>query len=400
MTTFIYRLVLFAMMGAVVAACETTTGINNIEINGGDEIAISVPDGFVVELFADGLELPTSVEFPPDGSDRLFVNELQSGKIWIYEHGVRLSQPFAELQTSAGGGFPGEGERGLVGLEFDPDYEQNGFIYVTFAFFEDENSAQGVGTIARFRDENNVGRDYTELMTGLPSAVSHQIQNLGFGPDDKLYVSIGDSHEERDVQRLDTYNGKILRINRDGTVPDDNPFIDDADARPEIYALGFRNAFDMTFRANGDLIVADNGPVAMDRLLVVEAGGNYGWPEVAGFHGDPDFIEPIHVWEEMSVSPTGIHAYQGDQFPAEYQGKLFQVLFGWTYTEGPNPAGKRVQVLHLEGQGQQTTVEVEDFAVYEFEGIGNPVDITEGPDGSLYISDIFKGKIFRIRYEG
>ena len=353
---------------------------------------ISVPEGFVVEEFADDVDLPTSVEFPPDGSDRLFVAELQTGKIWIYENGEKLDEPFVDLALNIEGGFPVSGENGLIGLEFDPNYASNGYVYVTYAARNDDT----VASVARFTDVNNRGEDFTELLTDLPSDRGHQIQNLRFGPDGMLYVSVGDAYEEEKVQDLDQFHGKILRMTPEGEIPADNPFGPDN----YVYALGLRNAYDMQFRDNGDLLVSDNGPTGMDKFMVVEAGGNYGWPDELGFHNNPEYINPIHVWVE-TVAPTGLHKYRGSMFPSEYQGKVFQVLFGFTYSASPNPNGKRVQVVHTSGEGQDTEVTFEDFAVWQFDDgfPNNPVDITEGPDGSLYVTDIFQGKIFRISYQ-
>lgn len=354
---------------------------------------ISVPEGFVVELFSENITLPTSMEFPPDGSDRLFVNELQSGKIWIYENGEKLDEPFVDLGLNIEGGFPVDGENGLIGLEFDPDYQTNGYVYITYAARENE---QEVASVARFTDVNNKGEDFTVLLTDLPSDKGHQIENLRFGPDGMLYVSVGDAYEEEKVQDVNEYHGKILRMTPTGEIPADNPFGPDN----YVYALGFRNSYDMYFRENGDLLANDNGPDGMDRFMVIEAGGNYGWPEEEGFNDNPEFTNPLQVWES-TVAPTGMHFYKGDQFPSEYQNKLFQVLFGFTASTTPNANGKRVQIVNIEGEGQDTEVSFEDFAVWEFnDGFpNNPVDITEGPDGSLYIGDIFQNKIFRIRYE-
>ncbi|MFU8813473.1 MAG: PQQ-dependent sugar dehydrogenase [Balneolaceae bacterium] len=351
---------------------------------------ITVPDGFIVEEFASNIELPTGIAFPPDGSDRLFVNELQSGKIWIYEEGERLDTPFYDLALNIQGGFPVSGENGMIGLEFDPDYVNNGYLYITYAS-RNENT---IGTVARITDRNNSGEEFTVLLTDLPSDRGHQIENARFGPDGKLYVSVGDAYQEQYVQDPERAHGKILRMNPDGTIPADNPFGPDN----YVYAIGFRNAFDMLFLDNGDLLATDNGPTGMDKMMVVEAGGNYGWPDELGFNDNPEFTNPIHVWTE-TVSPTGMVKTRGSQFPAAYRNKVYQVLFGFTFSSGPNTNGKRVQIAELSGQGQNTTVTFTDFAVWQFEGTpNNPVDIAEGPDGSLYVSDIFQGKIFRIRH--
>lgn len=355
---------------------------------------IDVPEGFIVEVFAEDVDLPTSIEFPPDGSNRLFVNELQSGKIWIYEDGQKLAEPFADLALNIEGGFPVSGENGLVGLEFHPDYENNGYVYVTYAA---RNGSAEVASVSRFTDVNNRAEDFTVLLTDLPSDKGHQIENLRFGPDGMLYVSVGDAYEQNKAQDVNEYHGKILRMTPEGEIPADNPF----GSENYVYALGFRNAFDMHFRDNGDLLTSDNGPTGMDKFMVVDAGGNYGWPNELGFHDNPEYINPLHVWTE-TVSPTGLHIYRGEQFPQQYQGQLFQVLFGYTYTEGPNVNGKRVQTVEINGEGQDTEVTFEDFAVWKFddEFPNNPVDITEGPDGSLYVTDIFQNTIFRISYQG
>jgi len=374
-----------------ISCSDDPVNVNDFE-DPAEVFDISVSEGFVVEVFADDVDLPTSVEFPPDGSNRLFVNELQSGKIWIYENGERLAEPFADLSLNIQGGFPVSGENGLLGLEFDPDYGNNGFVYVTYAA---RNGSDEIASVARFTDVNNRGEDFTVLLTGLPSDKGHQIQNLRFGPDGMLYVSVGDAYEQNKAQDVNEFHGKILRMTSEGEIPADNPFGPDN----YVYALGFRNAFDMQFRENGDLLVSDNGPTGMDKFMVVEAGGNYGWPNELGFHSNPEYINPLHVWTE-TVSPTGMHIYRGDQFPPQYHGKLFHVLFGFTYSEGPNPNGKRVQMVNITGEGQNTEVSFEDFAVWKFDDgfPNNPVDITEGPDGSLFVTDIFQGKIFRISY--
>ncbi|MFO7848024.1 MAG: PQQ-dependent sugar dehydrogenase [Balneolaceae bacterium] len=355
--------------------------------------SISVPDDFSVTEFADDITLPTSLEFSPDGSGRLFVNELQSGKIWVYENGEKHDEPFADLSLNIGGGFPYSGENGLIGLEFDPDYEDNGYVYISYASRE---NGEEVGTVARYTDVNGKGEDFTVLLSGLPSDKGHQIENVRIGPDGYLYVSVGDAYEDQKAQDADEFHGKILRMTREGEIPDDNPF----GSESYIYAIGFRNAFDMIFRDDGELLVSDNGPTGMDRLMSVQAGGNYGWPAEPGFHDNSDFINPAHVWTE-TVSPTGMLFYEGDQFPTEFRGKLFHVLFGYTYSEGPNSNGKRVQVLDLSGEGEDLSIDFNDFAVWEFdeEFPNNPVDIAEGPDGSLYVSDIFQGKIYKISYE-
>ncbi len=346
---------------------------------------ITVPDGFAVEVFADGLDLPSSIAVPPDGSNRLFVNELQLGRVRIVQDGELLDEPFAEVETNTTGGFPVEGENGLLGIAFDPQYPVNRYVYVTYATRTDAGT---FGTVARFTDVNNRGQAFTVLLDGIPSASGHQVESLAFGPDGMLYVSVGDAFIEDDVQDTDTFVGKVLRMHPDGTVPQDNPF-----PGSFTYAYGFRNAFDLVFDEAGELFSTDNGPERADELNRIVAGGNYGWPMQLGQTSDPGLVAPLHVWSQI-VAPGGMAFYGGTQFPAPFRGRLMLVLFGSTFMEGPSELAKRVQFVDLAA----TPPAFEDLAVYEFAGVGNPLDVAEGPDGSVFLSDIFQGRVFRIRY--
>ncbi len=348
---------------------------------------IALPDGFSAVVYVSGLDLPTSMAVAPDGSGRLFVNELQTGRVRIVQSGVLLAEPFVEVETNAIGGFPVSGENGLLGIAFDPEYSVNRYVYVTYATRVADST---VGTVLRFTDVNNRGEDRTVLLDGIPGAPGHQIESLTFGPDGKLYVSTGDAFMEAEVQDTDTFLGKILRMNPDGSIPADNPF-----PSSYTYAYGFRNCFDLVFDAAGDLLSSDNGPDGKDELNRIVAGGNYGWPLRLGETSEPEFVAPLHVWPQI-VAPGGMTIYDGTQFPERFRGKLFLVLFGFTFTDGPSDRAKRVQLVDLE----TTPPSFEDFAVYEFPGIGNPLDIVQGPDGSLFLSDIFQGRIFRISYTG
>ncbi len=373
------------------AGCDGDQEVPIIDSGGpeppGSSLPVTLAPGFAAEVLVTGLNLPTSLAFPPDGSDRLFVNELQTGRIRIVQDGTLLSEPFATVSTNSTGDFPVAGENGLLGITFDPDYTRNRYVYVTYAT---RSGAGTFGTVARFTDAGNRGTDFTVLLDGIPSAPGHQIESLAFGPDGKLYVSFGDAYLDDRVQDVNTGLGKILRMNPDGSVPSDNPF-----PGSYTYALGFRNCFDLAFREDGVLFTADNGPETRDELNRVTAGGNYGWPVTLGASGLSGFVDPLHAWQRI-VSPAGMLFYGGTQFPEAYRGKLFIVLFGGTYSVGPSDLAKRVQVVDL----STSSPSFEDVLVYDFPGLGNPLDIAEGPDGSLYLSDIFQGRIFRIRYVG
>ena len=357
------------------------------------DLFVQVPQGFRAEIISQELQLPTSIAFPPDGTDRLFVNELQTGRVRIIENGVLLTQPFVEVETNVNGGFPVDGENGLIGLAFDPDFVDTRWVYITFAVRNEQGVNEGI--VARMRDNGNVAVDFEVIFDGLPSERGHQVQSLTFGPDGMLYVYVSDAFQEEFVQDLNAFQGKILRMNPDGSLPGDNPFGADS----YIYALGFRNNFDMVFRDNGDLLTTENGPNFNDEFNVVLPGQNYGWPNALGISAEPQFTNPIFVWDQI-VAPTGMLFYEGDNFPEQFRGQLFQVLFGDTFSQESSDISKRIQTSTVTGSGASTTVSFEDFAVYTLDQVGNPLDIAVGPNGFLYYTDIFRGGVYRIRYIG
>jgi len=389
----ISNICLFLTIIFISSACEssTTPGDNSgeepAEVNFKQENGFTIRNDLSISQFASGLDLPTSLAFPPDGSNRLFVNELQTGNIWIFEDGVKIQNPFVDLETMVEGGFPVQGENGLLGITFDPNYSSNGYVYASFVVRE---QGVNIGKVVRMKDLNNSAQEPTIILDDVPSAPGHQIESLRFGPDDKLYVSVGDAFQEAVVQDFNTLPGKMLRLNADGSIPSDNPEPDSY-----TYALGFRNGFDFIFRDNGDLIITENGPNEKDEMNVVEAGANYGWPNELGGNDGSQFSQPIKVWQDI-VAPAGMEFYTGSTLPQKYQNTLIQVLFGRTKSSGADPRSKRLQTVTLNGTGQSTEPVFEDLVIYNSNGEGNPTDVTQGPDGNLYFTDIFRGTIYQI----
>ena len=343
---------------------------------------------FRVETVFQGLRLPTSLAWAPDNSNRLFVNELQSGQVRIIEEGVIQATPFASFQTNVNEGFPINGENGLVGITFDPDFVNNSFVYFSYTY---RNGNDTLGRVVRYTDLNNIGQDETVLLDNIRCNAQRQVQSLRFGPDQKLYVSIGDGARPNEAQQSNSLLGKILRMNPDGSIPADNP-----DPNSYIYASGFRNVFDFDFRENGEMIAADIGTSVNDELNSISAGGNYGWPQVLG-KGETvsNLKDPFFVWEN-SVVPTGMEFYQASTYPNRYQGALFLVLFGDTGNPFISGTSKRIVSISLSGSGESTEASIENFLLYNFDELGNPVDLAIGPDGNIYFTDFFQGAIFKV----
>lgn len=212
-----------------------------------------------METFLANLNFPVTMAFAPDG--RLFFNELNTGQVRVVVNGVLQSQPFATLPVATAG------ERGLIGLAFDPQFASNGFVYVM------HSDPSGVQRVVRFNDMNNMGVNPTVIVNNLPSANNHNGGNIGFGFDARLYITIGDSTNPANSQDSSSLAGKILRYNSDGTIPP-NPF----GAGNPAFNLGLRNSFDFTFHPQtGTIYASENGPSCDDEINRVLAGGNYGW---------------------------------------------------------------------------------------------------------------------------
>jgi len=313
------------------------------------------PVAFRVETFLNNLNFPVTMAFAPDG--RLFYNELQTGRVRVVVNGVLQAQAFATLPVEI------SGERGLLGLAFDPQFSSNRFVYVL------HSDPSGVQRVVRFSDDNGTGINPTVLIDNLPSTVVHNGGNIGFGPDGFLYVTIGDSGDPANAQDMNSLSGRLLRYNSNGTVVATNPF----GANNPAFNLGLRNSFDFTFHPQaGTVYASENGPDCDDEINRVVAGGNYGWrPSFPCGDTNPMFIAPL-VRFTPTIAPTGITFYTGTVFP-QFTGSLFLVDL--------NEGMARRFAVNEAMAGQITSSEVVVNG-----GFGNLVDIVQGPDGFIYFS--------------
>ncbi len=316
-----------------------------------------------VETLVANANFPVALAFAPDG--RLFFNERLTGQVRVVVNGVLQPQPFATLPVET------NGERGLLGLTFDPQFTSNGFVYV---FVSDPS---GVQRVVRFADMNGSGVSPAVIVDNLPSNTIHNGGNIGFGPDGKLYVTLGDSVNPANAQDPNSLSGKILRFNANGSVPTDNPF---GTTNP-AFNLGLRNSFDFAFHPQSGVIYAsENGPDCDDELNRVVRGGNYGWrPNYPCGDSDPQFVAPLTRFNPV-IAPTGVTFYTSNVIP-QFQGSLFLVDF--------NEGRVRRFVVNEAQQGMITQSEIVVDG-----GMGNLLDIVRGPDGALYFSSTTA--IFRI----
>jgi glucose/arabinose dehydrogenase len=233
----------------------------------------TLPSGFTESLVAGGLNNPTAMQFAPDG--RLFVCE-QGGPLRVIKSGSLLSTPFLTVTVSS------SGERGLLGVAFDPDFAVNQFVYLYYT----ATTPAIHNRVSRFTANGDVaaaGSEVVLLDLENLSATNHNGGALAFGPDDKLYVAIGENAVASNAQTLGTRLGKILRVKRDGSIPADNPFTTAPGLNRAIWALGLRNPFTFAFNPAGtSMFINDVGEGSQEEINEGRAGANYGWPDTEG----------------------------------------------------------------------------------------------------------------------
>ncbi len=285
------------------------------------------PFGIESELVTEA-DHAAAMAFAPDG--RLFYAEQFTGNIRVVSaEGEPQEQPFAQVEAAQ------HLEWGLTGLALDPDFETNHYVYAFLTEPVDPDTPIGRPVVVRFTERNNEGVDPEVLVDDLPETLPASPGftangNIHFGPDGFLYVSLGDYDTPQLVQSLSTAEGKILRVSKeDGSPPDDNPFADDPEADPRIFAYGFREPFDFAFHPEtGQVYGSDNTPVSCEELNLIEAGANYGWPDVGEFPFDDclagDQVTAIHFFalEEMEpgeflafLDVSGLEFVSADVYP-------------------------------------------------------------------------------------
>jgi glucose/arabinose dehydrogenase len=368
---------LTAIIGGLILSADTTMGDGIISAKnrhfpttgafGGNNIAAAtnLPEDFEEIEVMGGLKSATNMEFSPDG--RLFVLE-QAGKILIIKNGELLPTPFltlAQVDSSA--------EGGLLGLAFDPQFNTNGHFYVYYTKTGDPSTNQvSRFTVSATNPDTADPNSELLILGGIPSDLDLKQHNGGqmqFGLDGKLYVATGDANAPSDAQSLETLAGKILRIDPDGSVPADNPFVGTPDAQGEIWAYGLRNPFTGDIDpVTGKMYINDVSKYIWEEINLGVAGANYGWPECEGKrceNSHPDFEDPIHAYtHQEGCAITGGAFYRGTEFPKEYQGNYFFADYCNQWIKRLLPDGTEA-----------------DFVT---EGPKSVADLEVSPDGILY----------------
>jgi glucose/arabinose dehydrogenase len=320
--------------------------------------------GFRVETVIGNLEVPWSIVFAPDG--RMLFTE-RAGRVRVYENGRLRAEPLAVIPDVERGS-----ESGLMGLALHPDFARNRLLYLAYAYGEGGNVRVRV---VRFRETGAGLVDRTLIIEGIPAARFHAGTRLRFGPDGKLYITTGDAAEKELGQRLDTLAGKTLRLNDDGTVPEENPFVGLPGARPEIWTYGHRNSQGLDFQPGTGLMFQTehgpsgfDGPGGGDEVNVVERGRNYGWALIHHRETRRGMESPLLEYTP-ACAPASAAFYRGSAL-AQFTGDLF---FGCLRGEG-------LQRVVLEGRVVKSE---ERLLRGEY---GRIREVAEGPDSALYFS--------------
>lgn len=324
--------------------------------------AVTHPGGMsvTVEPWVEGLQIPWSLVFLPDGS--ALVSE-RPGTIRMIKDGVLLPAPYAKIAVAH------QGEGGLMGLALHPEFPSEPYVYAMHTYWRGESV---VNRVIRLRHEGDTGTMDSVVLDWIPGARYHNGGRIAFGPDGMLYIATGEAGTPSLSQDPDNLAGKILRLTPEGKVPPDNPHPGSA-----VYSMGHRNPQGLAWHPEtGELFASEHGPsgefgkYGNDEINVIHPGGNYGWPKAIGAPGMSRYTDPLVLWIK-STPPGGIAFYGAQLFP-ELKGDLLVATLR-------SEALARVK-LSTKARGAPPEVEM------WFEGeLGRLRDVVVGPDGAIYV---------------
>ncbi len=344
--------------------------------------------GFTVQTIAEGLSHPWALAFLPDGA--MLVTE-RSGQMRLVSVDGKLGDPITGLPEILAGR-----QGGLLDVTLHPEFAQNRLVYFSFT----EPGEGGNSTAAARGVLSPDGTSLSDVKTIFSQQpkidnTAHYGSRIVFDGQGHVFITMGDRFEERyrtQAQELNSHLGKIVRLNEDGSVPPDNPFVNTEGALPEIWSLGHRNVQAAAINPEtGTLWEIEHGPKGGDEINIVEPGKNYGWPVISygvNYDGSPvgsgksqqqGMQQPIHQWTPV-IAPSGMIFYSGDAFP-QWQGDLFAGGLATT----------TLVRVELEGNNYVSEERLLTNLGYRIR------DVAQAPDGAIYvITDEDNGKILRL----
>ena len=347
----------------------------------GTLFAQTFPAGFSQVEVASGISNPTVMAFAPDG--RIFVAE-QGGRLRVIKNGALLANPFLQVSVNA------SGERGLIGIALDPNFPANGYLYLYYT----TATAPIHNRISRFTANGDLALAGSETLVldldNLSSATNHNGGAMHFGKDGKLYVAVGENANPNYAQNLDTYHGKLLRINANGSAPTDNPYPTGSEQRKRVWAYGLRNPYTFAVQAGtGRILVNDVGQNSWEEINeATPANRNFGWPAAEGTSSNTAYANPVFAYGHGSGDGQGCAITGGtffnpaaSNYPASLVGKYF-------YQDLCN---QWINVLDVSGSTAVRT----PFAT----GLpGNAVSLSVSNGGNLHYLSRDNGALYKIIY--
>lgn len=258
--------------------------------------------GNQTNIIAQNLDTPWAIDFLPD--DKMIFTE-RSGGVSIIENGTPKSVGKINVtQTS---------ESGLLGVAVDPQFNTNKFVYLYY-------TSQNRNRLSRFILNEKLENE-TILIDNIPGGQIHNGGRIKFGPDGKLYITTGEANNRLLAQDISSTGGKILRINKDGSIPNDNPF------RNYVYAYGLRDPQGITWNPiSSEMYSSDHGETRFDEINIIEKGGNYGWPNYEGNSSPEGYIKPLIYYTDFTLAPSGIAYYNGALYVAGLRGSQLRKI--------------------------------------------------------------------------
>jgi len=342
-----------------VTACAQPRGRGAGEVESSPQSQTS----FRVESVVENLQVPWSIVWAPDG--RMIFTE-RPGRVRVYENGRLRPEPLFVVPD-----VEPKGESGLMSIALHPQFASNHLLYLSYAYNANGQQVR----VVRYRETPNGFTERKVIVENIPAAQFHAGCRLRFGPDGKLYITTGDATERELAQQLDSLAGKTLRLNDDGTVPNDNPFVGRPNARPEIWTYGNRNGQGIDFQPGTNLLWETehgpsgfDGPGGGDEVNILERGKNYGWPVIHHRATHEGMESPVLEYTPACAPASGMF-YRGSQFPQFKNNFFFGCLVG-------------TRIIRVVLNGRQV-VSQENLLEKKY---GRIRDIAEGPDGFIYFS--------------
>ena len=269
------------------------------------------------EILIENLDTPWAIDFLPSG-EMVFTE--RGGKVSLFDFDTKETRIIGNIDVSE------VSESGLLGIAVDTEFKDNGFIYVYYT--HDSGNRVSRFTFDSNELEDNKLEDEFILLDNIPNAQFHDGGRIKFGPDSLLYIRTGDATVPSSAQEINSLAGKILRMNKDGSIPEDNPFGN------YVYSYGHRNPQGIAWNSEGTLFSSEHGPTKNDEINILEKGKNYGWPANCehDYDLDYDFINPIRCYTEFTLAPSGIAFYQEELYVAGLKGnQLRRIKFDEAY---------------------------------------------------------------------